>query len=240
MNRDDICGAIRREAALRGGHVGIKAFVAATGIPEKQIIGKYWARWNDALAEAGVGAAKTFHRPRTEEAVVLEAMAQLAQRLGKAPSYAELSLERRREPSFPALNVITRARRSADFWGKVAAHCGVRPELSRAREVAEAQAAESGAGSIAGDRAPVVGYVYLLRSGRRYKIGRTNSPSRRHREVRLDLPDPTNLVHSIPTDDPQGIEAYWHGRFGDKRVRDTEFFSLDSTDVAAFKRRKYQ
>ena len=80
----------------------------------------------------------------------------------------------------------------------------------------------------------------MMRSGRRYKIGHTSSPSRRHREVRLDLPDPTDLVHSIETDDPSGIEKYWHRRFETKRVRDTEFFTLDASDVATFKRRKYQ
>jgi hypothetical protein len=29
-------------------------------------------------------------------------------------------------------------------------------------------------------------------------------------------------------------------RFDSKRVRNTEFFELDASDVAAFKRRKYQ
>ena len=89
-------------------------------------------------------------------------------------------------------------------------------------------------------RVPITGYVYMMRSGRRYKIGHSNSPSRRHREVRLDLPDPTTVVHTIATDDPNGIEAYWHARFQSKRVRDTEFFNLDAGDVAAFKRRRYQ
>jgi len=87
---------------------------------------------------------------------------------------------------------------------------------------------------------PISGYVYMMRSGRRYKIGHTNSPSRRHREVRLDLPDPTSIVHTIATDDPVGIESYWLGRFEAKRVRHTEFFNLDASDLAAFKRRKYQ
>ena len=48
------------------------------------------------------------------------------------------------------------------------------------------------------------------------------------------------MVHTIATDDPNGIEAYWHARFQSKRVRDTEFFNLDAGDVAAFKRRRYQ
>jgi hypothetical protein len=103
-----------------------------------------------------------------------------------------------------------------------------------ATDVLKAESAEPPAT----DNAPIVGYVYLMKSGRRYKIGHTNSPARRHREVRLDLPDPTLVVHTIATDDPGGIEAYWHGRFQSKRIRDTEFFSLDARDVAAFKRWK--
>jgi hypothetical protein len=79
-----------------------------------------------------------------------------------------------------------------------------------------------------------------MRSGKRCKIGKSNSPSRRYREVRLDLPDETLLIHTIPTDDPAGIESYWHRRFSSKRVRETEFFELDAVDVAAFKRCKYQ
>jgi hypothetical protein len=80
----------------------------------------------------------------------------------------------------------------------------------------------------------------MLRSGRRYKIGKSTDPSRRYREVKLELPDETHQVHTIATDDPAGIEAYWHARFAEKRVRNTEFFELEPTDVRAFKRRTYQ
>src|SRR5260370_1235533 len=57
------------------------------------------------------------------------------------------------------------------------------------------------------------GSVYLLRSGRFYKIGRSNAVGRREREIVLQLPEQAKLVHSITTDDPIGIEAYWHERF---------------------------
>jgi hypothetical protein len=84
-----------------------------------------------------------------------------------------------------------------------------------------------------------IGFVYLFKSGDFYKIGRSNSTGRREYEVALQMPEPVRTVHRINTDDPVGIEAYWHKRFAAKRKKG-EWFDLDSADVAAFRLRKFQ
>ena len=89
-------------------------------------------------------------------------------------------------------------------------------------------------------RSPTVafGSVYLLKGpGSRYKIGRTNAFGRRRRELSIQLPFDTRKVHVIETDDPAGVEAYWHQRFAARRIN-SEWFELDTADVAAFKRWK--
>lgn len=239
MTREAILEDIRRLAQENGGHIGLRAFCRKSGIPEHQVVPGQFVKWNAALAVAGI-ATVSFRRPRTEEVTILDAVARLAVRLEEWPSENAMKFERQKSPSFPSFSVIRRLIRNRTLASKVAAYCVGKSELARAEKLARERSIIESVETPRPGRQAIEGYVYLMRSGRRYKIGFTSSPSRRHREVRLDLPDPTDLVHSIPTDDPAGIERYWHERFKSKRIRETEFFTLDATDVAAFRSRKYQ
>jgi hypothetical protein len=77
-----------------------------------------------------------------------------------------------------------------------------------------------------------------MKSGRYYKIGKTSAVGRREYELAIRLPEQVTTIHAIRTDDPSGIEAYWHKRFEAKRQKG-EWFKLDAADIAAFKRRKF-
>src|SRR3990172_9399816 len=47
---------------------------------------------------------------------------------------------------------------------------------------------------------PSVGYVYLMKSGKHYKIGKTNSVGRRQYELGTKLPEEAKTIHFIETD----------------------------------------
>lgn len=76
-----------------------------------------------------------------------------------------------------------------------------------------------------------------MKSGKHFKIGRSNAPGRRQYELSIQLPQAIEVIHEIRTDDAVGIERYWHERFADRRLNG-EWFALTAADVRAFKRRK--
>lgn len=237
-SKQQILSEIQRLAAIYDGRLSIRKFCEESGIKEHQMLGVHWVRWNDALTDAGIKTTNSFFQPRIEDTAVIEALAQLIQRSGKWPKDNDLLMERRTNQNFPSIKVIRRVRSASPLAARILSYCSGQPSLSIAAQIAEEVAKVESVESPSVVLPAISGYVYMMKTGRRYKIGHTNSPVRRHREVRLELPDPTTVIHTIPTDDPAGIEGYWHNRFKAKRVRDTEFFDLNASDVAAFKRWK--
>ncbi|MGH6771541.1 MAG: GIY-YIG nuclease family protein [Xanthobacteraceae bacterium] len=153
---------------------------------------------------------------------------------GRIPAYGELRMYKKVDPDFPSHGAISTFGGKAMLVRRLGEWMRSNPGYD---DVAAMLPQEAGH---AEPRANVLeGYVYLIRSGPHYKIGRGDQLERRVKQIRVALPEAASLVHAIRTDDPPGIEAYWHRRFAERRANG-EWFKLTSADVVAFKRRKYQ
>lgn len=222
--------------------LGHARFQGETGIKYTDWFGKYWSRWGDALTEAGF--APNILQPALAEEVVLRKLAELARHVGRFPTVGEMKLHKRSDPTFPNAKVYERLGRKSDQVAELAAYCRLRPELADVLAMCESfqdqgQTEPTNADALLEDDSQVeVGFVYLLKSGRHYKIGRSNAAGRREREIALQLPERAMTVHTIRTDDPAGIEDYWHRRFASKRLNG-EWFDLTAGDVRVFRRRKF-
>lgn len=219
--------------------LGISGFEKETGIKRDDLLGKYWAKWSDALKEAGYEPNK-FNQAFDED-FLIEKLISLIRELEKFPSRGELGVKSYSDKTFP--NKITfdsRFGKKNEKLLKIIEYCSRRegmadvieiclPLLKSEKETTEEKEVLEVAN---------FGFVYLMKSGKHYKIGRSNDADRRAYELKILMPEKLELIHKIKTDDPIGIEEYWHKRFKDKR-KNGEWFELTRQDIEIFKRRKF-
>jgi len=222
--------------------LGIDRFREATGIRKENWYGIFWAKWTDAQVEAGL-KPNQFGAPAFDEEWMLAKVAKYTRELGHFPTKPELKLRKQHDTEFP--NITTLRRRlgnKPEMVNKVLEYCRAREGWVDVIDIClplqASLSAEGRSGSTTDESTPETGYVYLLKHGNEYKIGRSIDASRRYKDIRTQMPYKTEEVHVIETDDPVGIEAYWHTRFKDKRLKG-EWFKLSAVDVKAFRKRKF-
>lgn len=234
--REKILTEIKRLTEANGGQPpGWNTFSKSTGIRIHEWRGVYWTKWSDATRDAGF-------EPNSRVAAYgddyfLKKLAESARHFGAIPNTIQMAMYRRTDPTFPArqtfnANFVSRTEMLACLaqWArKDEAYADVAAMLADISSSSETET----------KTVATEGLVYLIKSGAHYKIGRSDELERRVKEIRIALPEAASLIHSIRTDDPGGIEAYWHRRFADRRANG-EWFKLTTSDVAAFKRRKFQ
>ena len=134
MEREEILREIRRTAEANGGRpLGRRMFERETGVRESDWSGRLWARWGDAVKEAGfLPNRMTVAFPREELA---QTYLRVTRKLGRLPTVAELQLEKRRDPTFPSSQTFERLGRSrAARIAEVRALCVLHPGWDGARE----------------------------------------------------------------------------------------------------------
>jgi len=240
IEKKEIISEIKRTATENEGKaLGTNKFSKLTGIPTSAWLGKYWHRWNDALEEAGF--KKNELSTAYDDSFIICCLISLTRKNKQFPIYADIKFEKRTNPSFPSYGAIRRlgkknkliqlvkeyATKNSEYTDVLA----LLPETKRENydETSEVPCVEK-----------TDGFVYMIKEqySKNYKIGKTFDVPRRHREIAFELPGDLQKIHSIHTDDPTGIEAYWHKRFENRRTKG-EWFALTPDDIRAFKRRKF-
>jgi len=238
MNRQQILAEIKRVAFSNGGRPpGTQALGRECGMRKSDWYPHMWLRWSDALAEAGY-APNTF-QTRTSDETLFKKYIELVRELRRLPIEGEIRRKAKIDTSFPNHGAFARFGGKQKMLSALAEYCRKTTGLQDVHALCVQEDNTSGVPSTGKRRAAMIPteFFYLMKSGPHYKIGRTNSIGRRGSELAIKIPVPPTTVHSIETDDPVGVEAYWHRRFDEKRG-EGEWFSLSPDDVTAFKRWK--
>jgi hypothetical protein len=241
MDRQFVIDEIRRIAAENGGKPpGMEKFRRESGIPKAQWLGVHWVNWSDALTEAGF--QPNSFAAAIDKKILLGILARATRDFKKLPTDAEFMFYMQGKKDFP--NPKAFQRHFPNKGQKILAlknYCEQNNEFADVilllPDISEIKSSDqiSVLNSITNDR---FGYVYLLKFRRNdYKIGASNNPERRFGEIATKMPEPPLQIHTIKTDDPFGVEAYWHRRFASKQIdKDSEWFQLSAADVRAFRR----
>ena len=149
----------------------------------------------------------------------------------------EIKVEKSNDPEFPSNSAFGRLGSKEQLATKIVEYCKNKDGYDDVIRLCE-NVIENSSKNESSDDSDIglnVGAVYLFKHGKYYKIGKTNDTVRRGNELKIQLPENLDLIHEIKTDDPSGIEAYWHKRFESKRMNG-EWFDLNSGDIKTFKR----
>lgn len=234
-DKNDILAEIKRLAARAGGKPpGVGVFERETGVRRDDWFPHLWLRWGEALSEAGYTPNKLQSAYTSD--FLAEKYIALVRELGHIPVKGELLRKAKADKSFPSNGVLYKDGKEA-LLKLVVNYCESHPGYDDVLTLCRNELTDSSSHTAERKDKIQTGFVYLMKSGRYYKIGRTVSVGSRERQLAIKIPVPPTTIHKIETDDPVGVEAYWHRRFAEKRG-EGEWFDLSREDVAAFKRWK--
>ena len=168
-----IIAEICRIAAENGGTPpGAQQFVRKSGI-KRSGFARIWARWPDALREAGFTPHPA--NPRLNDDDMLAGIAEVAGTLGRIPAESDLKVYRASGKYLPGQKAFTRL-----FGDKAGMLRRLKLWAEASPERADIAALLAGMGEPPGPAPQVTGAVYLMRFGRYFKsdaVRRRNSDS---------------------------------------------------------------
>ncbi len=230
----------RKQVNVHGKLLSQADFMRQTRISAYHWEGGYWRSWSEF--QAALGFTPNKRKTKTPDGVLLRRYAELALELKRLPRYTDMKVRRRQDPSFPCDATYYLFGGHARFMLKLEAFCEGKPEFAPVAAMLDERRSQYIARQRNGTRG-VRGFVYLCRAGepqlRTYRLGHERGGYKRVRRLAQRMRVLPDTIHVIDTDDPQGIESYWHARFRPYRMGEN-VYHLDWNDVLAFRLRRFQ
>lgn len=173
ITKQDIINAIQRTAKGNGGKpLGRDRFSGETGIKPYDWQ-KYWARFGDAQKEAGF--APNTLTPKYSDDFLFNKLISLTRKIGKVPTFGELQLEKNNNLEFPTSGCFFETKeQKIKLIKKLSEWCQKNKGYDDIIALCNPFLQESiGKDNIEEDSPIKFGEVYLFKSGRYYKIGKT-------------------------------------------------------------------
>ncbi len=105
--RDRIIEQLKSIAKTNAGAApGVRAFERETGIRESDWRGIYWARWSDAVREAGL--EPNDYQAKLDPDLMMAKLAAALRHYGRMPTFAEMRLYGQSDPTFPSDRTIAK------------------------------------------------------------------------------------------------------------------------------------
>ncbi len=173
--REQIIDKIKRLAAANGGQPpGFRAFENETGIGVSEWRGVYWARWGDAVTEAGF--QPNIPKAKLEEEYVLGKFAEACRHFGRIPAAMDYRIFTRTNPDFPNHKAVYRRFQStANMLRRLAEWTKAHEDYADVAAMLTEHASEAEQDT----KRSADGFVYLIQWGANYKIGRGEHLERR-------------------------------------------------------------
>lgn len=239
MKKDEILLEIKHIAKENDGKSpSQKVFEKTTGITTYEWQ-KFWSKWSEALREAGLSPNQFLGAVYSDDDL-RNKLIELIRELEGYPTAREMRVKKRNDRTFPDDRVFAkRFGNKEQTILRLLDYCLGKEEFVDIIKMLEPISTTIIVDTIddtTNDNNSRQGFVYLVEGHRgEYKIGRTKSPGRRVYELGATASVELKPIHVIKTDDPVGIEAYWHKRFQNKRMK-REWFKLSAAEVKSFKK----
>ena len=194
MTKEQILNEIKRTAQENGGiPLGMRRFKKETGISLYDCQ-SHWPTFGEAQREAGF-TANTLQIPHDEE-FIFESLIALMREIGRFPTRGDLVVKRNKDAKFPSPSSIHRRYgEKKEIAGKISEYCSTKNGYSDIIGICQLVSEKLGDEEASSTISPneKIGSVYLFKSGKYYKIGKTNDTVRRGNELRIQLPEQVNL-----------------------------------------------